>query len=259
MRDLNAIATIAYRDVLKFLRDPSRIIGAIIFPLVFVGVLGGSFQANLGKTAGFNFLTFIFTGVLLQTMFQSSSLGIVSLLEDRDNDFSQEIFISPISRYAIIFGKIVGESVVALFQGIAVIAFGLVAGVPLTVASLVALTPALIIACLLGGAFGVICLSLFSSQRAANQLFPMVFLPQFFLAGVFNPIHKLPLPLDILSHLAPMRYAVDLGRAVFYAGKPEYPLVVSDTPFLNLAVIAAMFAVFLVAGTTLFVRNERNK
>jgi len=51
--------------------------------------------------------------------------GDVSLIDDRENDFSQEIFISPISRYSIILGKIVGETLVALVQGIGILVFGL--------------------------------------------------------------------------------------------------------------------------------------
>ena len=60
---LPAVAVIAYRDVLKFLRDRPRLISTLIFPFVFVGALGGSLQANLGATAGYNFMTFVFTGV----------------------------------------------------------------------------------------------------------------------------------------------------------------------------------------------------
>ena len=60
MRDLNAVAVIAYRDVLKFLRDRPRLISTLIFPFVFVGALGGSLQANLGASAGYNFMTFVF-------------------------------------------------------------------------------------------------------------------------------------------------------------------------------------------------------
>jgi ABC-2 type transport system permease protein len=55
-----------------------------------------------------------------------------SLIKDRENDFSQEIFVSPISRYSIIIGKIVGESLVAFSQAIVVLLFGLVIGIPFT-------------------------------------------------------------------------------------------------------------------------------
>jgi ABC-2 type transport system permease protein len=109
---------------------------------------------------------------------------------------------------------------------------------------------------LFGGAFGVIVLANISSQRAANQIFPFVMLPQFFLAGIFNPIGNLPLPLDILSKISPMRYAVDLMRDVYYG--PGSGIPVFDAP-TNLAIIAGEFLLFMLIGTAGFVRAERNR
>jgi ABC-type transport system involved in multi-copper enzyme maturation permease subunit len=102
----------------------------------------------------------------------STAQGVISLIEDRENDFSQEIFVSPISRYAIVFDKIL---------------------------------------------------------------------------------------LDILSKISPLRYAVDLTRGIFYAGQPEYAQTVLQSPWFNLLLITALFAVFLALGTFLFVRGERNR
>ena len=259
MKQLNAILTIAYRDLLKFLRDPARIVGTLVLPMLFVLVMGGSLQANLGKGLGFNLLTYTFTGIFAETLFLSTTTGIISLIEDRENDFSQEIFVSPVSRYAIIFGKIFGESLVAMTQAIGVIVFGFVAGVPLTPLAVLALIPVGIATCLLGGSFGVVLISLFSSQRAANQVIPFLLIPQFFLAGVFNPIRVLPGYLDVLSHLSPLRYAVDLARNLFYAGQPDYSRVVLESPLVNLTIMAGLFALFLILGTTVFVRSERNR
>ena len=256
---MSPILAIAYRDLLKFLRDRGRIIATFIFPILFIGVLGGSFQANLGESSGYNFMTFTFTGVFAQTLFQSTAQGIISLLDDRENDFSQEIFVSPISRYSIIFGKILGESSVSLTQGVGVVLFGVIVGVPFSLPQLAALIPVALVICLFGGAFGVLILANLTSRQLANQVFPFVMLPQFFLAGVFNPIQVLPLPLDILSRLSPMRYAVDLARGVFYVGQPEYPLVTLQSPLVNLAIIGTLFAIFLVAGTVLFLRREQNR
>jgi ABC-2 type transport system permease protein len=115
---------------------------------------------------------------------------------------------------------------------------------------------AMVVIALFGGAFGVIVLANLSSQRAANQIFPFVMLPQFFLAGIFNPIQNLPLPLDILSRLAPMRYAVDLLRDAFYGSNSD---VVLSTATTNLLIIGGLFVVFMVVGTFLFVRAERNR
>ena len=259
MSEIGPILAIAQRDLMKLLRDRPRLVTTLVFPLLLIGVLGGSLQSNLGKNLGFDFLAFTFTGVFGQTLFQSSSQGVISLINDRQNDFSQEMFISPISRYSIIFGKILGESLVALPQGAAILAFAFIVGIRASAAQVGGLVAVALLICLLGGAFGVLVLSNLSSQEMAGQIFTFVMLPQFFLAGIFSPIKVLPPYLEVLSRISPMRYAVDLARGAFYAGRPEYGRAVLDSPIVDLAVMAVMFTVFLVVGTALFVRNERNR
>ncbi|PIZ46535.1 ABC transporter [candidate division WWE3 bacterium CG_4_9_14_3_um_filter_41_6] len=259
MNQFNAIFAIAFRDFTKLLRDKPRLLVSFVFPVLFIGALGGSLQSGFGDAIGYDLITFIFTGVLAQNLFQSTASGVISLIEDRENDFSQEIFVSPISRYSIIIGKILGETLVSMVLGLGIIVFGFIVGVPLTFAILLKLIPVALIACFFGGAFGVIVLSNLSSQRTANQIFPLIIFPQFILAGVFNPIKDLPVFLDVLSRISPMRYAVDLMRGVYYAGTPEYDLVVLSPVLYNLTVIAVVFVLFLLIGTTLFVKNERNR
>lgn len=258
-RELSAIGTIALRDFIKFLRDKMRMVFSLIFPLVFIGALGGSLQANLGPQIGYNFLMFTFTGVLGSTLFQSTASGIISLIEDRESDFSQEIFVSPISRFSIILGKILGESIVALTQSIGIFAFGIIMGIPMSFAQVVAVLPAMIIACLMGGAFGVMVLANLSNQRSANQIFPLLIFPQFFLSGSFSPIRELPIYLFVLSRISPMTYVVDLVRNFYYFNSPDKAKVVLYSPLFDITIISAFFIVFLVIGTYLFVRNERNK
>jgi ABC-2 type transport system permease protein len=257
--ELSAVLAIAHRDFVKLLRDRARIVSDFAFPILLLGLLGPALQAGFGSPSGLNLQTFLFTGVLAQTVWQSAALGVISLIADRDEDFSQEMFVSPISRYSIVVGKILGESLVALPQAAAIVAVGYLIGVPLSVATVVALIPAICVIAVFGGAFGVLVLSRLGSQRTANQIFPFVMLPQFFLAGVFNPLHNLPWFFDLLSRLAPMRYAVDLLRDVYYGFYPSnVPAAVATAPE-NLAVIGAMFAAFVVIGTAMFVRSERNR
>jgi ABC-2 type transport system permease protein len=258
-REANAIGAIAYRDFLKLLRDRARMVSSFIFPMVFIGILGNSLQANLGSAAGYNILVFTFTGVLAQTVYQSTAQGVISLMEDRANDFSQEIFVSPVSRYSIIFGKILGETLVALPQGMAILVFAWVIGVPLSGLQIGEMLAVGFITAIYGGAFGVLLLSLVSSRRAADQIFPFLLLPQYFTAGIFAPIKVLPFYLEILSRLSPLRYAVDLTRGIYYWGQPEYDRVVLASPLMNLGILGASFALFLVIGTFLFVRSERNR
>lgn len=259
MPTINAILTIAFRDITKLLRDRTRIVASFIFPIIFIGVLGTSLQQNLGKGLGYNFLVFVFIGVLAQTLFQSTAAGIISLVEDRQNDFSQEMFIAPISRYAILLGKIVGETLVSIVQIIGVLIFAFVIGIPLEVNGLLRLIPFMFAVSFFGGAFGVMVMANLSDQKSASQIFPFLLFPQFFLAGVFNPIINLPLPIYIASRLAPMTYAVDLLRSVYYWGKPEYTKVVLFNPLLNSVVVIGVGIIFLSIGTYIFIKRERNR
>lgn len=258
---LNSVLTIAYRDILKFLRDRTRILASLIFPVLFVGVLGTSIQSGFGNGIydGNILLTLIFLGVVAQTLFQSTASGIISLIEDRENDFSQEMFVSPTSRYSILIGKILGESIVSFVQVIGVIGFGLIAGVSINFQQILSLAPYGIIVALLGGGFGIIILANLNSQRAANQVFPFIMFPQFILAGVFAPITNLEGPLLVLSRISPLTYAVDLLRGLIYYDTPGVKDLIINSPIVNLGIIIVLFFVFLIIGTFLFVRNEKNR
>ncbi len=259
MNELSAIAAIAARDLVKFLRDRSRLVLSFLVPFLLMFLLGNTVEINLGQAAGFNFVEFTFTGVLGMTVFQSSMQGIASLLDDRQNDFAQEIFVAPVSRYSIVLGKNLGETIVALAQAVPVVVLALALGVPISPGRLLLLALVALVACLLGGSFGLVSMALINNQQAANQMFNFLLLPQLFLAGVFNPIKVLPWYLAILSRLSPLRYVVDLLRDAMYAGRPEYDRVVLLGPVANLATIAVMFAAFMLAGTAVFVRRETNR
>ena len=258
-REFNAILTIAFRDLTKLLRDRPRLFASLIFPLIFIGVLGGGLQASLGKVAGFHLLTFTFVGVFAQTLFQSTASGITFLIQDRESDFSQEIFVSPISRYTIIFGKIVGETLVSYAQVIGVVVFGLIFGAHITPPQLLLMVLTGLVSSLLGGAFGTLILANMGNIRSAQQVFPFFIFPQIFLAGVFNPVKDLPPILLILSRLSPMTYAVDFVRGIFYWGTPDYDKVVLYHPLIDFAIISVLFITMLSIGTILFARNEKNR
>lgn len=256
MRDSGAVLAVAQRDITKFLQDRPRIIASLILPFLIVIILGNSFK-DAGANRG-DFLTFVMTGVFAQTLFQSSALGLVSLIEDRDNDFSQELFVAPVSRYAIIVGKISGEALVALVQGIGILVVGLVIGARVPLYRMPLLIAVGVVVCLFGGAFGLLVLSTVRTRRFADQLFGFVFLPQFFLAGVFNPTQNFPEYLKVASRLTPMRYAVDIVRSVAYA-RPRRSGLVDDPFFVTVSIVVVLFVVFVGIGTSLFVRNERNR
>lgn len=257
--ELGAILMLAHRDLTKLLRDRARLIGELVFPIIFIGILGASLQSAFGGAIGYDFVTFTFTGVFAMTLFQTTAQGIISLIEDRETDFAQEIFVSPISRYTIIAGKILGETLVASPVAIGIVLFAAVLGVDMTPERVAALAIGGVIGAFFGGSFGILVLSNLPNRRAAQNVFPFVMLPQYFTSGIFNPMVNQPPLIDVLSRLSPMRYAVDLVRGLFYRDSAEYGQVVLQDPPVVMAIIAGAFIVFMAVGTALFVRRERDR
>src|SRR6266508_6525893 len=93
--EASAVLVIAHRDFVKLLRDRLRIVADFALPLTLVLLLGPTLQAGYGRPGGIEVTTFVFTGVLAQSVWQSASMGVISLIADREEDFSQEIFVSP--------------------------------------------------------------------------------------------------------------------------------------------------------------------
>ncbi len=255
-----ALLTIAGRDTQRFFHDYARLITSLAFPLLIIGGMGGILQYSLGNAVSYSLVSFSVIGSFVMTMFTTTVDGVASLVEDRDNDFGQELFIAPISPYAIILGKMLGQSVIALLQGAVTLAIAAIFfDTYLTWVLLLSLIPVALLICLLGGAFSALLTSIISNQRAATQVINLVQIPQLLLAGVFIPLKNLPWYLDIVSKLSPMRYVIDLTRALFYAGQPTYSQVVLESPWIDLIVSVVMFLVCFIAGTLLFVRHERNR
>ena len=259
MKEFQGIITIAYRDFTKLMRDKFRLLASLIFPVIFIGVLGGGLGASFSGELAFSYLPFVFIGVFAQTMFQSAAAGVISLIQDRENDFSKELFVAPVSRYSIIFGKILGESLVAMTQGVGIILVGLIFGVSITIGQLALMIPLALFGAIVGGAFGILIVASASEQRTANQFFPFIIFPQLFLSGVFSPVDAFPPILKVITYIVPLRYPVDLMRAAFYAGSPEYTATVAWPPLWNIAVTLVLLGVFLFIGTRLFIRKEKGR
>jgi ABC-2 type transport system permease protein len=256
-RELSAVAAIAQRDLAKLLRDRPRLAVNLAFPILLVAGLGSVLQPTVGKVSGVSAIALAFTGVLPATLFQSTAAGMISLAEDRENDFSRTLFVAPVTRLTLVTGKIAGEALVALFQGGCVVAFAAAIGVRINGGQLIALAPPCLACCLLGGAFGLVTMASLPNQRSAMDVFQFLIIPQYVLGGVLVPLHGVPGYLDIIAGAMPLRYAVDLIRGVYFHGTPGYRQVVTISPVLDAAVIGGLFATAMTAGALIFDYRER--
>jgi ABC-2 type transport system permease protein len=257
--ELWALLAIAQRDVIKLLRDRPRLAVNLAFPVLLIGGLGGVLQPVVGRVTGLSAITLAFTGVLAATLFQSAAAGMISIVEDREHDFSRELFVTPVSRLTLVTGKVTGETMVSLAQGACIVGFALAFGVRAAPAQLAALIAPGIACCLLGGAFGLATVAMLPNQRTAMQVFQFLIIPQYVLGGVLFPLRGLSGYLNVLSWLMPLRYAVSLMRAAFYAGTPGYLRAVTDSPAVDAAVMTGLFVLLMAAGAALFGYRERTR
>lgn len=258
--ELNKALALAQRDLMKFLRDRPRIVASLIFPVIFLGVFGLTLNSGLGKAnLGYNYLDYVFSGILLQTVFQSSLQGINSLLLDREKDFAMSIFVAPVSRYSIVFGKTLGESLVSFAQLIGILAFGKIIGITFGVFQLVSALPILLLGCFVGASFGVLISSRIEKAQTAQQLFPFLVFPMIFLSGAFTPVNNLPLVLNFLKIINPIYYGVDLIRNVMYMGNPALSKVTSNSLTFDLVTFIVLGVAFFIIGSYLFTSKEGNR
>ena len=250
---------VAQRDVTKLRRDRLRVAVNLMFPIVLMVGLGNLLAPTVGQVSGLDTVTLAFTGVLAATMFQSAGAGMISLVEDREQDFARELFVTPVSRLTLMSGKVAGETLVALCQGAGIVVAALVFGVAIGLDQLVRIVGPCIACALLGASFGLATVATLPNQRSAMEVFQFLIVPQYVLSGVVVPLRGVAGWLDALGWAMPMRYGVELTRAAFYAGQPGYHEVVSLGPGGDLAVMLSLFVIFVLGGGRLWEQRERGQ
>jgi len=260
-KEFNAVGVIAAREIVRFFKDwKSSLVFSFMFPVLFLGILGGSIAQNLSSGLGYNYLQFALLGMVANTLVMNTMMSVTSLVEDRENDFTQEIFVAPVSRYSIILGKIVGGTLTSILQLFAFVIVALVMGISVglpTIGWILLLAPMI---CISGGALGTLIASIFSSSpKTADRGVIMIAFAQMFLSGAIIPINNSTGVLSVLAHAMPMTYLIDFLRGVIYQGTSYYSHIVLYSPPFDLIIIAIMSVAFFIVGTTLFVRSERNR
>jgi ABC-2 type transport system permease protein len=258
-RELNTVVTVAAREITVFLKSPGTAIMSLAMPLVMMGMIGGNLRQNMASGLGFDFGRFMLVGMLVNMLFMTTTMSMTSLVDDHDIDFNQEMLVSPVSRYSLVVGKILGGAFGAIVSMVGTLIVGLIMGITLPFVKLLMILALSPLMCLSGGALSMIVIGLIKSKRAANLAVMLITMPQMFLSGAIIPINNSSGALLVLNRLMPMTYCLDLTRAVVCAGTPEYDRVVMFNPALNFAAIAALTFVCLVTGTLFFARSEKNR
>jgi ABC-2 type transport system permease protein len=146
-----------------------------------------------------------------------------------------------------------------VIYALGIVLYGFVANVGLTWADLGLMLPVVVVATMVGSAFGLLLIGVVKNQQTFQMLFPLVIFPQTFVAGIITPINNSEWWLSVITHIAPLTYVVDFMRNMLSVSHAEYKSLILYSPWVDLLVIAAMIVVFVVIGTWAFVRSERRK
>ncbi len=247
-----AIYVLWLREMKRFARAKSRIIGALAFPLFFLAFLGLGFRrmAIPGLASDVNYISFLVPGILGMSLLFSSTFGGLSVLWDREFGFLKEIMVAPVSRVSIVLGRIAGGITTAMIQGLLVFAVSFVIGFRLS--SFLVLPMALIFMVLISVTFlglGLIFASKMRDMQGFSIVMNFVIFPLFFLSGALYPLENFPGWLRVLSYIDPLTYGIDGLRAIMI-GHSSYTIA------FNLVIMIVFSLLMIFFGTYFFEKSE---
>jgi daunorubicin resistance ABC transporter membrane protein len=216
--DLRAASIVWRRELIRFRRDRLRAVTSLIQPLLFLLVLGTGLSALASHSLPPNvsFKSFIYPGVLAMSVMFTAIFSAASIVWDREFGFLREMLVAPVSRSAIVVGKILGGATIATIQGIIMLALAGLADVPYNPVLLLTLAGELFLLAFTLTSFGVMMAARITQFQAFMALTQMLVMPLFFLSGALYPLHGLPTWLSVLTRLDPLTYVVyPMRHAVF--------------------------------------------
>ena len=258
-RELSTVWAIICREVAVALKSPATIAMTLIMPIVMMGMIGGNLTQNMTGGLGFDFGLFMLVGMLINMLFTTTAQGVTTLVDDGEDNFSEEMLIAPVSRTSIVVGKILGSMFCAIVSIIGTLVVGAFMGITLSAGQFVSVLALSPLICLSAGAMTMIPIGLIKNRKAANMVSILITMPQMFLSGAIIPIRNSSGILMWISRALPMTYSLDLTRAVVYAGTPEYDAVVMFNPAVSIAATVAITVVCLALGTFFYARSEKNR
>ena len=247
---MNAIYVLWIRQLKRYFRSKTRIIGSLIQPLLFLVALGFGFGPIYTKAGGGNYIQFLAPGIVAMSILFTSTFSGVEVLWDKQFGFLKEILVAPVSRLHIMIGKTFGSATVAVIQGVVVFSVSLIFGFRPT--NLVLLPLALVFMgfiAILFTALGTAIASLLDDTQGFQLIMSFLIMPIFFLSGALFPMQGLPKAVEVIASANPLTYGVDGLRGVLINGA-HFGLV---NDFTILLVIAAGI---MVLGAYLFSRIQ---
>lgn len=247
--ELNGLYGVWWREFTVFRREKSRVISSLLTPLMWLFVFGSGIGAQY-SVRGITYREFIYPGILAMTVIFGSIYFGVYIVWDRKIDVFKAILVSPVSRFSLFTGKVLGGCTEVMLQSGLLLCFSFLfpavrpSGIPTALLFLFLSAVALVS---LGLAIG----SLLYSLEGFYLISALVIFPLFFSSGALFPIdEKLPRWLHAMVIMNPLSYTVDGVRGVLLG-------IHSFSLYVDLSVMMTFSATMLAVGCILFARMRQ--
>jgi ABC-2 type transport system permease protein len=244
------IWTLAVRELVRFIRQRTRVIGAlgqpVLFWILFGAGLRGSFAPPAWASRDMSYQEYFFPGVAVMILLFTAIFSTISIIEDRREGFLQAVLVAPVSPLALVLGKLCGGTVLAVLQSGLFLALGPLLGIEFTAASAVATLAFLSLVGFALTALGFLIAWPLDSTQGFHAIMSMLLMPMWLLSGSFFPAGE-SVWLGWVIRINPLTYGVAGLRRLLYWNQP-LPDAAGLPPLGLCIVVTCLFAVACLTG-----------
>lgn len=226
------------RDLKHFVRQRSRVIGAVGQPFVIWIFLAAGFRHGMSAGEG-TYGTWLFPGIILLIALFAAIFSTISVIDDRASGFLQGVLTSPASGSAIVFGKMLAGTTIAVLQSLLFMILLPFTELQLTVEAFVLSLLLLAAVGMMLTALGFLLAWRMRSTQGFHAIMNLLLLPLWMLSGAFFPVDSASGWMRIVMQLNPLYYVTSLFQRTFFLGS-DISMTAAPSVGLSLAVLVAL-------------------
>ncbi len=234
------------RQVKKYFRSKSRIIGSLGQPVLYLISFGYGFGAIFQRAGQGNYIQFLAPGIIGMSVLFTAIFSGIEIIWDRQFGFLKETMVAPVSRFSIMLGRTLGGATVATFQGLVVLILSMLIGFRFTDYYQIPMAILfMFLIALLFTAMGTALASTMEDMQGFQLIMNFLVMPIFFLSGSLFPLKDLPPAMKIATMIDPMTYGIDGLRGTL-GGIGQFSVS------FDFLILSAITIFFLALGSYLF-------
>ena len=252
------VLTLCERELIRFFRQRSRVIGACVQPLLFWLLVGAGFRASFRPPdlpIGTSYAEYAYPGILAMVVLFTAIFATISVVEDRRAGFLQGVLVAPVSRATIVFGQALGCTALAMLQALLFLLLAPAAGVSLTLRAVLSVVGVMMLVAFGLSSLGLIIAWRLDSTQGFHAIMNLVLLPMWLLSGALFPAAGVPGWLGWAMWANPMTYGLAAIRRCLYL---DLPGAAGAVPGLAAAlVVSGLFAALAFVSAVLVATRKR--